>query len=77
MSDLPAHNLAYVRLADLLEGPGCLVCAARARAIDRFLESWLWESVNDVGARRELDGSGIWRCPRSATRRRSGSWCDR
>ena len=78
MSDLPARNLADVRLADLLEGTGCPVCAARGRAIDRFLESWLWESVNDVGVRRELDASrGL--CPIhvrelvASDRRHSGS----
>jgi len=78
MSDLPAHNLADVRLADLFEGTGCPVCASRTRAIDRFLESWLWEGVNDVGIRRELDASrGL--CPIhvgelvASDRRHSGS----
>jgi hypothetical protein len=78
MPDLPARNLADARLADLLEGPGCPVCAGRARAIDRYIEGWLWEGVNDVGIRRELDASrGL--CPAhvgalvAADRRRPGS----
>jgi hypothetical protein len=78
VTGLPARNLVDVRLAGLFDEPGCPVCAARAQAIDRYLASWLWESVNDVAVRRELDDTrGL--CPShvgalvGADRQHSGS----
>jgi len=52
---LPARDIGDVRLADLVEAGGCPVCSARADAIARFVDAVLWESVNDVAFRRELD----------------------
>jgi hypothetical protein len=57
MPELPARNISDVHLADLFDAPGCPLCSARARATDRYLEGWLWESVNDVTSRAELDAS--------------------
>jgi Family of unknown function (DUF6062) len=54
---LPAHDIGDVRLADLVEAGGCPVCAARDDAVARFIDAILWESVNDVGFRRELDAA--------------------
>lgn len=52
---LPSRDLFDVRLADLLGKDGCPVCRARAAAENRFLDSWLYERVQDVRTRRELD----------------------
>ncbi|MFO1540660.1 MAG: hypothetical protein ACKOTZ_09530 [Chloroflexota bacterium] len=52
---LRVRSLADVHLADRLTGPGCPVCGARARAVARYLDGWLGESVNDVTLRAELD----------------------
>jgi hypothetical protein len=77
-TSLRARNLSDAHLADLLEGEGCPVCRARTTAVARYLDGWLWESVNDAGVRRDLDADrGL--CPRhvgalvEADRRRSGS----
>lgn len=52
---LRVRSLADVHLADRLTGPGCPVCTARTRAVARYLDGWLGESVNDVTLRAELD----------------------
>jgi uncharacterized protein DUF6062 len=57
MSRLPAHDIGDVHLADLMESPGCPVCRAGSTAMTRFLDAILWESVNDVGFRAELDAA--------------------
>jgi hypothetical protein len=57
VDELPVRNIADVHLADLFDLPGCPVCAGRARATDLYVEGWLWESVNDVASRSELDAS--------------------
>jgi len=54
-STLPARDLVDVRLADILSKPGCPPCRGRADAQARFLDGWLYERVNDVRTRRELD----------------------
>jgi hypothetical protein len=54
---LPARDIGDVRLADHVESGGCPICAARADAIARFIDAMLWESVNDVAFRRELDAA--------------------
>jgi hypothetical protein len=54
---LPARDIGDVRLADLVEAGGCPICSARADAIARFIDAILWESVNDVAFRRELDAT--------------------
>jgi len=48
-------------LADLAES-GCPVCRGSVRAAARYLESLLWENVNDAGVREELrDNHGFCR----------------
>ena len=54
-SSLPARDLVAVRLSELLAKPGCPICRGRADAERRFLDSWLYERVQDVRTRRELD----------------------
>jgi Family of unknown function (DUF6062) len=56
-TQLPARNLSDVHLAELLDGPGCPICHARVRAVRRYLEGWMWESVNDVGLRERLEAT--------------------
>ena len=56
-SALPARGLVDVRLADTLGKPGCPACRGRAETEQRFLDAWLYERVNDVRTRRELDDS--------------------
>jgi len=56
-SALPARDLVDVRLADILGKLGCPVCRGRAETEQRFLDGWLYERVNDVRTRRELDAS--------------------
>jgi hypothetical protein len=52
---LPARDLVDVRLAEILSARGCPACRGRAAAERRFVDAWLYESVNDVRMRRELD----------------------
>ncbi len=54
-SALPARDLVDVRLADLLGLDGCPVCRSRTDAEARFLDAWLYERVQDVRTRRQLD----------------------
>ena len=78
MVRLPARDIGDVRLADHVEAGGCPICAARADAIARFIDAMLWESVNDVAFRRELDAARGFCEPHSgavlaADRAQSGS----
>lgn len=54
---LPVRDLVDMRLADLLARPGCPACRGRSAAEERFLDAWLYERVNDVRTRQELDVS--------------------
>ncbi|MFN8620149.1 MAG: hypothetical protein U0869_05315 [Chloroflexota bacterium] len=54
---LPTRDLVDVRLADALGRPGCPACRGRLDAEARFLDAWLYERVQDVRTRRELDES--------------------
>ncbi len=77
MGRLPARDIGDVRLADFVEAGGCPVCAACDDAVKRLIDEILWESVNDVGFRRELDAARGF-CPPHAVavldadRRQSG-----
>jgi hypothetical protein len=55
MSDLPTRDLASVHLAELLAAPGCPGCRERQLVVERYTEAYLYESVNDVRFRAELD----------------------
>ncbi|HYU50469.1 MAG TPA: DUF6062 family protein [Candidatus Limnocylindria bacterium] len=55
--ELPARSLADVKLAELFDGPGCPLCGQRSRSAAAYIRAFLYESVVDVGFRRELDRS--------------------
>jgi hypothetical protein len=55
MPDLPTRDLADVHLAELLASPGCPGCHERQQVVERYSEAYLYESVNDVGFRADLD----------------------
>lgn len=57
MSELPVRDMSGVDLARLLEAPGCPGCNQRAKAVDRYVEAFLYESVNAVGFRADLDAA--------------------
>jgi hypothetical protein len=46
--------MSYYDLHDALAQPGCAVCRLRAKSTERYLDSLLWESVNDPGVRRDV-----------------------
>lgn len=52
---LPARDLSAVKLADMFGEPGCPLCRHRERAVERYIEGFMYESVNDVAFRRSLD----------------------
>jgi hypothetical protein len=51
---LPAEHLEDIRLGDVMAAPGCPICRVRRTAVSRYLDAVLWESVTDVGFRRDL-----------------------
>ena len=55
MSGLPARDLGTVKLAELFAEPGCPLCEHRDRAVVRYIEGFMYESVNDVAFRASLD----------------------
>jgi hypothetical protein len=57
MSTLPARDLNAVQLAESMRVAGCPLCHHRARAVGRFIDGFLYESVNDVTFRRNLDAA--------------------
>jgi hypothetical protein len=57
VAELPVRDLADARLADRVRAGGCPICRHRDDAASRFIDSMLWESVNDVTFRRELDSA--------------------
>jgi len=48
------RSMSYYDLRDALAQPGCPVCRLKTDSADRFLDSLLWESVNDPEKRREI-----------------------
>jgi Family of unknown function (DUF6062) len=55
--ELPARSLADVKLAELFDGTGCPLCLQRSRSAAGYVRAFLYESVVDVGFRRDLDRS--------------------
>jgi len=55
MPSLPARDLGAVRLADMFDGPGCPLCRHRDDAVTRYIEGFMYESVNDIAFRGSLD----------------------
>jgi Family of unknown function (DUF6062) len=57
MTSLPARDLGTVRLAELFAEPGCPLCHHREQALTRYIEGFMYESVNDVAFRATLDAA--------------------
>ena len=57
-SELPARDIAEIRVAENLAAPGCPLCWGRRAAEQRFVDAVIAEAVTDVGARRRLDAAG-------------------
>ena len=56
-SDLPVRDVADVHLSELVASPGCPGCRERQLVVERFIEAFLYESVNDVRFRGDLDAA--------------------
>ena len=48
------QTASFYDLRDALTQPGCVVCRLKADSVDRFLDSLLWESVNDPDKRQDI-----------------------
>lgn len=48
------QTTSFYDLRDTLTQPGCPVCRLKADSTDRFLDSLLWESVNDPDRRQKI-----------------------
>jgi len=46
--------MSFYDLRDDLAQPGCAVCRLKDKSAERFLDSLLWENVNDPRARRDI-----------------------
>jgi hypothetical protein len=46
--------MSFFELRDALAQPGCALCRLRMDSADRFLDTLLWESVNDPARRKEI-----------------------
>jgi hypothetical protein len=55
MPELPVRDMASVHLAELVAAPGCPGCRERRLVVERYSEAYLYESVNDVRFRADLD----------------------
>jgi hypothetical protein len=57
MPDLPTRDLASVHLAELVAAHGCPGCLEQRSVVERYSEAYLYESVNDVRFRADLDAA--------------------
>jgi hypothetical protein len=57
-TDLPARDLAEIRVAERLTGPGCPFCAWRSTAEERGIDALIGEAVTDPGVRRRIERAG-------------------
>lgn len=57
---MTCHNLM-----DAMKKPGCFVCRLVSETVDRYLDTLLYENVNDVGVRKNLRESNGF-CPKHA-----------
>jgi len=51
-------DLTWVHLIDSFNEEGCPLCFLTKSSVTRYLDSFLYENVNDAGIRRELHRSG-------------------
>ncbi len=49
-----SRTMSFYDLRDALASPGCAVCHLKANAADHYLDSLLWENVNDPGLRHRI-----------------------
>jgi len=49
-----SRTSSYYDVRDALAEPGCAVCRLKSKAVERYLDGLLWESVNDPGVRRQV-----------------------
>jgi len=54
--------LTIVQLEEALDKPGCPICRMTFDKSIRFIDSFLWESVNDPKSRQEINAAGGF-CP--------------
>jgi hypothetical protein len=57
-TDLPARDLAEIRVAERLTGRGCPFCGWRSTAEERGIDALIGEAVTDPGVRRRIDRAG-------------------
>jgi hypothetical protein len=64
---MPAHRphkfIGFFKLIDAMKRPGCPVCLRIIDETHHAIESFLYESVNDVGLRKQIRKDGGF-CPR-------------
>ena len=51
-------DLTWVHIMDSFKKEGCPLCFLTKSSLDRYLDSFLYESVNDPGIRKELHRTG-------------------
>jgi len=56
------HDLVDVKLLDALGASGCPLCRIRSDSSARYLDGLLWEGVNDLAVREDLDAARGY-CP--------------
>jgi hypothetical protein len=56
-SDMSEKYASYQKLQDALQQPGCPICHIGQAAGHKYLDTLLYESVNDPGIRRKLEDS--------------------
>ena len=54
VSTHPSKHMTYHDVSEALAQSGCCMCRLAGSAVRRYLESLLWEFVNDPGVREEL-----------------------
>lgn len=48
------RTMSFYDLRDAMAQPGCPVCRLTAAAVEHYLDTLLWENVNDAGARHQI-----------------------
>lgn len=54
MSSMPEKHIPYFALVDALETSGCPICTQVETGLKKYLDTLLYEGINDVGFRRRL-----------------------
>lgn len=48
------RTMSFYDLREAMTQPGCAICRLKAASAERFLDTLLWENVNDPGARYDI-----------------------